>query len=82
MIFLNYGNGRNRKVINLCNANMTDDLKQTLLGFHAFTGNDYVSSFFTKEKAASWNMFQNEGFIKGFQEFGLSWKILQELCEL
>lgn len=41
-----------------------------------------VSSFFTKEKAASWNMFQNEGFIKGFQEFGLSWKILQELCEL
>ena len=47
-------------VIKLSNVNMTDDLKQVLLGFHAFTGND-VPLFLTEGKAASWNRF-----IKGF----------------
>ena len=61
---------------------MTDDLKRALLGFHAFTGNDYVSSFFTRRKTVSWKkMVKNERFIKGFQEFGLSWEIPHEVIE-
>ena len=31
--------------IKLCNVDMTDYLKQALLGFHAFIGNDYDLSF-------------------------------------
>ena len=59
------------------NVNLTDYLKRALLGFHAFTGNDYISLFFTKEKAISWKkMIKNESFINGFQEFGLSLEIL------
>ena len=53
-VFINYGSGKNRKAIKLSNVNMANDLKQTLVGFCAFTGNDYVSSFFTKGKTASW----------------------------
>ena len=58
-------------VIKLCNVDMTDDLKQALLGFHAFTGDYYVSSFLNDGKADSWNMVKNERFIKGFWELGL-----------
>ena len=53
-VFINYGSGKNRKAIKLSNVNMANDLKQTLVGFYAFTGNDYISSFFTKGKTASW----------------------------
>lgn len=59
------------------NVNLTDDLKWALLGFHAFTGNDYISLFFPKEKAISRKkMIKNESSINGFQEFGLSLEIL------
>ena len=49
-VFIDYGNGKNRKAIMLSNVNMATDLKQALVCFHAFTGKDYVSSFFTKGK--------------------------------
>ena len=62
-------------VIKLCNVNMTDDLKQALLGFHVFTDNDYVLSFFTEGKAGFWNIVKNARFIKRFQEFDLPWEI-------
>ena len=52
-VFIDYVNGKNRKGIKLNNVNIATDLKQTLVGFHAFTGNDYVSSFFTKGRTAS-----------------------------
>ena len=51
------------------------DLKQALLGCHAFINNDNVSSYFTKGKAASWKIVKNERFIKELQESGLLWKI-------
>ena len=82
-VFTDYGNGKNLKAIKLSNANMATDLKQALAGFHAFTGNDYVSSFFTKGKIASWKkMVKDEKYIQGFQEFGMSWEIMQEIFEV
>ena len=72
-VFIDYGNGKNRKAVKLSNVNMATDLKQALVGFHAFTGNDYVSSFFTEGKTEGWkNMVKNEKYIQGFQEFSLS----------
>ena len=44
---------------------MIGDLKQAL-GFHGFTGNDYVLLFLIEGKADNWNMVKNERFIKGF----------------
>ena len=56
--------------------NMATDLKQALVGFHAFTGNDYVSSFFIKVKTASWKkMVKDEKYIQEFQEFGCPGKL-------
>lgn len=48
-------------VIKLSNVDMTDDLKQALLGFHAFTGDYYVSSFLTNGKADSWKWLKVKG---------------------
>ena len=52
-IWIDYGTGDNRKVLKLNSIDMDEEKKLALLGFHAATGNDYVSSFFRrgKEKA-------------------------------
>ena len=63
-VFIDYGNGKNHKAIKLSNVNMETDFKQALVGFHPFTGNDCVSSFFTKGKTASWKrMVKDEKYI-------------------
>ena len=72
-VFINYGNRKICKAIKLSNVNMATDLKQALVGFHAFTGDDYVSALFTKGKTASWKkMVKDENYIQGFQEFDMS----------
>ena len=53
-IFLDIGTGVRRKVFNLTSIRMNCKLKEALIGFHAFTGNDYVSSFFKKSKDTCW----------------------------
>ena len=50
--FLDTGSGNNRKGLWLSDMDMSQDLKQALIGFHSFTGNDYTSSFFRKGKVA------------------------------
>ena len=41
------------------------------MGFHAFTGNDYVSCFFTKGKKTCWKKItQNPRFLKCFADLG------------
>ena len=63
-VFIDYGNGKNHKAIKLSNVNMETDFKQALVGFHPITGNDCVSSFFTKGKTASWKrMVKDEKYI-------------------
>ena len=42
-IYLDYGTGKLRKVIKLSDIDMDTDKKTALIGFHAFTRNDYVS---------------------------------------
>ena len=54
---------------------MTDDLKQKLLRFHAFTGNNYVSSFFTEGKTASWKKMVHQK-VSGI------WFVVGDLQEL
>ena len=39
-----------RKGMYLHNIEMDTDQKKCLVGFHAFTGNDHISSFFEREK--------------------------------
>ena len=51
-IYLDYGTGKSRKVIKLSDIDIDTDKKTALIGFHAFTGNDYVSSILRRSKKA------------------------------
>ena len=49
-VILDFNKGRHRKVLQLADVEMTDDEKKALIGFLAFTSNDYTSAFFRKDK--------------------------------
>ena len=75
-VYLDFGTSLNRKGINLGQVEMAPEKKSCLVGFHAFTGNDYVSSFFKKGKALCWKVLQqNERFVRTFNLLGSSWEM-------
>ena len=49
-VLIDDGFGDNKKVMRLSNKGTEKDLVDALTGFRAFTGNDYISSFFRKGK--------------------------------
>ena len=57
-VYVDSGTEKHRKFINLSSSCLTDIQKKALLGLHAFTGNDFVSSFFRKGKLISWNIIK------------------------
>ena len=55
---------------------MNNIKRKALLGFHAFIGNDYVSSFFRKGKMTCWKIIENnDRFEEFFSELGLGLQI-------
>ena len=53
-VIIDDGSGDNRKIMRTSSIDIEKDLAQTLGGFHAFTGSDYISSFFRKGKEKCW----------------------------
>ena len=49
-VILDFNKGKYRKLLGLSDIDMTDHEKKCLIGFHAFTGSNYTSAFFTKVK--------------------------------
>ena len=85
-VFLDFGVGMHRKGMYLHDIEMGTDQKKCLVGFHAFTGNDYISSFFQKGKGQCWRVVEkNRKFVTTFMRLGLMWdltdQIFQELEE-
>ena len=66
------GRGENRKIFKLSSVEIEDDFIDCLLGFHAFTGNDYVSSFFRKGKKSCYKLLQYQEFRQLFGRLGNS----------
>ena len=57
--------------------------KLALLGFHATTGNDYVSSFFRRGKEKSWKIVKKYSrFTTMFANLGNSWEASEEDLKL
>ena len=75
-IWIDYGTGDNRKVLKLNSIDMGEEKKLALLGFHAATGNDYVSSFFRRGKKKAWKLVEKYSRFKTmFSSLGNSWEI-------
>ena len=79
-IYLDYGKGKLQKGFWLHQLNIDEQLKIPLIGFHAFTGNDYISSFFKKGKSVCWKaMNKNQIFVEAFCQFGVSWYLSDDI---
>ena len=65
--------------ISLIDFDLPEEMRKAMIGFHAFTGNDYVSAFFRKGKNKCWQlMISNEEYIKAFTELGDEWDVSAE----
>ena len=64
------GTGKNRKIIYMSTAGLSVLECQALAGIHAFSGNDYISSFFRKVRS-------NQQFLETFVNLGRR----NELCK-
>jgi hypothetical protein len=81
-VYLDYGNGKHRKGLWLADIDLPEEIKKCMLGFHAFTGNDYISSFFRKGKIACWKIVEKyPRFVSIFTSLGLSWELEEELAD-
>ena len=79
-IYIDFGNGRSRKTLHLNSVDMNSDLKSALTGFHAFTGNDYLSCIFRKLKKLCWKaLLKSNKFVQMFKELGNEWELKEEL---
>ncbi len=70
-VFIDNGTGKHRRLLDLNACELSQLQKEALLGLHAFSGNDYISSFLRKGKPAFWKLMKgNEDFQKIFAELG------------
>ena len=82
-IYIDFGSGKSRKILHLSSVDMSDDLKSALTGFHAFTGNDYLSCIFRKSKKLCWKaLVKSNKFIQMFKELGNQLQLKEELVLL
>ena len=75
----------------LSDVELSTEEKKALIGFHAFTGNDYVSSFFGKAKLKCWKVLKSDPqYMNAFISLGSTWELDDEtfktlekyVCEL
>ena len=68
--------GKSRNVFRLKDVDIEDDIIDALIGFHAFTGNDYISSFFRKGKETCYKiLLANPKFKSVFANLGTLWEV-------
>ena len=70
-----HGNS-NRKSYRLSDIELENDIIELLSGFHAFTGNDFVSSLFRKGKNTCYKLVESSSRFKAaFSQLGSSWEL-------
>ena len=76
-IFLDNGTAKDRKVYSIATEDLSNEQKMALLGVHAFTGNDFNSSFLRKSKVRCWKVAQKH--LQTFAESGREFTIADNL---
>ena len=74
-LYIDCNNGKNRKAICLADIIMNKNEKDALLGFHAFSGNDYISGFFRKGKSSGWKCMVKTEKFQLFADLSKSWEL-------
>ena len=85
-VYLIDGSGQHRRIVKLKSLVQNSDFREWLIGFHAFTGNDFVSSFFNHGKKIVFEfLLKNEKYLQVFKQLGDSLsqeEILKNLAEI
>ena len=80
-VFIVNGCSSNTEHYKLSDFEIDVECTSALLGLHAFTGNDYVSSFFRKGKEKCWKvMRRSRKFEDTFGKLGKERELTNELC--
>ena len=57
-------------------------MKNALIGFHSFSGNDFISPFFVKGNQLCWKTMKKDSrYIETFQPLGNSWDVTTETMD-
>ena len=83
-VLYDHENGDNRKTFWLNSTNISDKHRSAIIiiiiGFHAFTGNDYVSSFFRKGKKRCCEVaIKNSLFLAAFAKPWDHWNLEEQV---
>ena len=80
IVLIDDGSGDNGKVMQLSNIDNEKHLVYALIGFHAFTGNDHISSFFRKGKEKCWKLLEKTNkFQNPFSVLAENWEVSNNL---
>ena len=81
-VFIDFGKGAFRKAAWLGELELSPIEKKYLLGLHAFSGNDYISSIVRRSKLMCWKaMKAKPEFQTLFINLGNSWTVSEELIK-
>ena len=81
-VVIDNGSGQSWKCIDLRSLQFSECKYSAMLGLHAFTGNDYLSSFFRKGKGRCWKLMQKyEEFEVCFTKLGSEPNLSEDLFE-
>ena len=79
-VLIDNGTGLNRKIVNVTSSTLDIEKKRALIGLRAFSGNDYVSSFFRKGKIAFWRqMIKKTDYVNLFANLGTTLQVPEEV---
>ena len=78
-IYLDNGTSKNRKVFDLSDVDMSERLKEALIGLHSISGNDYISCFCRKGKRSCWKVcLKSDDFTSACQNLGKANEVTKE----
>ena len=81
-VFIDNGTGKNRKIIEVTSSQLSAEEKKVFTGVHAFSGNDYVSSFLRKGKSDFWKLvLKKHEFLQLFGKLGLEFRVNQQIFD-
>ena len=81
-VLIDNGVGLNKKIIDVTSSTLDIDKRRALIGLHAFSGNDYISSFFRKRKIAFWRgMVKKDEYVNLFVNLGTTLHVSEEIDE-
>ncbi len=79
-VLIDNGTGLSRKIMDVTSSSLDIEKRRALIGLHAFSGNDYVSSFFRKGKIAFWKrMAKKAEYVNLFANLGTTLFVSEEV---